>query len=175
MAIENLLASAKRECPDIAFGMTLQAFAGLHSADMTELKAPEHPNGGSILFEGNRVIVSLGLKKITIPSDFTEAVKAGYEAHLSFLLSECVDNRYPLFINSNGTVLSVEGYIRRVKQFGDHIITSDNATLAEVREYLIGTDRRFTGNMLRHWYAANILETAKQKFKKKGGGELINK
>jgi len=168
IAIENLLASARRECSDIALGLTLQAYAGLRSSEIPELRATGCSDGGSLLIDDTKVTVSLGLKRIMVPNEFSGIVKATYESHISFLADKCVDIRFPLFINTNGTALSIEGYLRRVKQFNDFILTSESPSLSEIRQYLAGTSRRFTADMLRHWYAANILNIATQKYKIKG-------
>jgi len=160
IAVHNLLIAAGTECPDVSFGMRLQAYAGLRSPEIVELLSEYHPDGGSINFNNNMIIVTLGLKKTTIPEEFTEYVITAYRSHMDYLKSECVDIRCPLFVNSKGTALSVDGYLRRVKQFGDFILCSSDASLSGVRDYLIETNSRFTGDMLRHWYAVNIMQKA---------------
>jgi hypothetical protein len=169
LSVKNLNAvfeEAEIQCPDIAFGMILQAYAGLRCTEVVSLFNKHHPDGGSIKQTNCMVLVSCGLKSTIIPDEFAMDVITAYEKHLEYVGEKCVDSRYPLFINSNGTALSVDRYIRRVKAYGDIILNSDNPSLTEVRAYLRKVNGRFTGDMLRHWYAMNIMDNTLHRYNK---------
>ena len=170
LSVKNLNAvfeEAEIQCPDIAFGMMLQAYAGLRCTEVVSLFNGHHPDGGSIKQTNGKVLVSCGLKSTVIPDEFATAVITAYEKHLEYISEKCVDSRCPLFVNSNGTALSVDRYIRRVKAYGDVILNSDNPLLTEVRAYLRKVNGRFTGDMLRHWYAENIMDNTLHRYKDK--------
>ena len=169
LSVKNLNAvfeEAEIQCPDIAFGMMLQAYAGLRCTEVVSLFNRDHPDGGSIKQTNGKVLVSCGLKSTVIPDEFAKSVVTAYENHMEHVSEKCVDSRCPLFINSNGTALSVDRYMRRVKAYGDVILDSDNPLLTEVRAYLCEVNSRFTGDMLRHWYAVNIMDNTLRRYKK---------
>ena len=169
LSAKNLIAvfeEAEIQCPDIVFGMILQAYAGLRCTEVVSLFNKHHPDGGSVKQTNYKVLISCGLKSTIIPDEFATDVITAYEKHLEYICEKCVDSRYPLFINSNGTALSVDGYIRRVKTYGDVILNSDNPLLTEVSAYLRKVNCRFTGDMLRHWYAMNITDNTLHRYNK---------
>ena len=111
------------------------------------------------------------LSKIESDSKLSDLSLA--KGSMQLIDNNCVDCRCPMFFNSNGTALSMDGYMRRVKSFGDYVLNSDEATLKEVREYLLETNSRFTGDLLRHWYAVNIMHMAEQKCRNRRNEENV--
>jgi len=162
IAVGNLLETAVRKCPDIAFGMMLQAYVGLRCTEVCGLRSEYHPEGGSIKFDANNIFVTLGLRTSRVPEEYAETVKAAYAVHMTYIKSKCIDTRHPLFINTNGTALSTDRYIRRVKAFGNYILNSDNTKLLEVKGYLFNKNGRFTSDILRHWYEISIMPSVMQ-------------
>ena len=155
-AIRNLITASRQKIPDISLGLALQAFAGIRCTEIPDLNSNYHPDGRSIVIKDDVVTVSLGLKQITIPDEFNDYIRSLYSEHMENIIDKSVDYRYPLFINSNGTKLSVDGYLRRIKQFGDYILDSDDDLLLEVKSYLLKTGNKFTGDFLRQWYCENV-------------------
>ena len=162
-AINNLITSSQQKVPDVSLGLALQAYAGLRCSEIPDLNSANHPGGGSIITKNSVVTVSIGLKQILIPDEFKNYITALYKEHMEYIKNKNVDNRHPLFINSNGTKLSTDGYMRRIKQFGDYILDSNDDSLLEAKSYLLKTGNKFTGDFLRQWYRENILGHGKYK------------
>ena len=141
-AFEILLPLAFRYAPNIAFAMTLQAFAGLRAGEALNVRQESSPLGAGIRFtEVDGVLVSAEIdltetyalrsdgkrvgsvgsikkpRKQEVFYPFLGAFQTAYQYHLTVLKKTPFEKEYaPMFPNSRGMAMTYDSYL---KQFGE--------------------------------------------------------
>lgn len=181
--MEILLPMAFRYTEDIAFGLCLQAFAGLRAGEVCNVRQECSPLGAGIRFVeagGNIIKAEIDLRReLALRSDGAETGRIkkerlqcvypvflgvflqAYERHKAYLRNVKFEKDYaPMFVNRCGKAMSYETYRNRFKTLvRDHL-----------RPYLAKSgdpDLRIYGQMLyenelgthalRHWYTVQLV------------------
>lgn len=181
--MEVLLPMAFRYAEDIAFGLCLQAFAGLRAGEVCNVRQECSPFGPGIRLTeagGNVIKAEIDLRReLALRSDSTETGKIkkerlqcvypeflgtflkAYELHKEYLKTVGFEKEYaPMFVNRYGKAMSYETYRNRFKTLiRDHL-----------RPYLTGSsdpEMRIYGQLLhehelgthalRHWFTVQLV------------------
>ena len=182
-AFEILLPLAFRYTPDIAFAMTLQAFAGLRAGEALNVRQVSSPLGPGIRFtevDGAVVAAEIDLTKAyTLRSDgkrvggikkprkqevfypFLGAFCKAYQYHLTRLAKMSFEAAYaPMFPNSRGMATSYGGYLKRFKaliqeHFIPVLLESGDPELRIYGQRLC--ENTLTPHSLRHWFTVQLV------------------
>lgn len=181
--IEVLLPMAFRYAEDIAFGLCLQAFAGLRAGEVCNVRQECSPFGPGIRLTeagGNVIKAEIDLRReLALRSDSVETGKIkkerlqcvypeflgtflkAYELHKEYLKTVGFEKEYaPMFVNRYGKAMSYETYRNRFRTLvQDHL-----------RPYLTGSsdpEMRIYGQLLyenelgthalRHWFTVQLV------------------
>lgn len=181
--MEILLRMAFRYTEDIAFGLCLQAFAGLRAGEVCNVRQECSPLGAGILFveAGGRVTkAEIDLRReLALRSDgaeigrikkermqrvypaFLSVFLQAYERHKAYLREVQFEQEYaPMFINNCGKAMSYETYRNRFKTLvRDHLrpylITSGDPELRIYGQMLY--ENELGTHALRHWFTVQLV------------------
>ncbi|MDR3349999.1 MAG: hypothetical protein LBO03_10490 [Acidaminococcales bacterium] len=182
-AFRILLNLAFRYAPDIAFGICLQAFAGLRAGEVCNVRREGSPLGNGLIFtyfegEARKIEIDL-LREYPLRSDgvicgkikrertqcvyppFIKAFCAAYERHKEFLAARSFEAAYcPMFINERGMALAYDDYARRFSaltnnHFRPVLLESEDAECRVYGQLLY--ENRLTSHALRHWYSVQLV------------------
>ena len=182
-AMELLLPMAFRYAEDIAFGICLQAFAGLRAGEVCNVRQECSPLGAGIRFievGGNIIRAEIDLRwEYALRSDGTEVgrikkerLQGVYPAFLgTFLQAYALHKEYlcrvrfepeyaPMFVNRNGKAMSYETYRSRFKTLvNEHLRPAlANSSDPELRIYgQLLYENKLGTHALRHWYTVQLL------------------
>lgn len=181
--MEILLPMAFRYAEDIAFGLCLQAFAGLRAGEVCNVRQECSPLGAGIRFTeagGNIIKAEIDLRReLAIRSDSVETGKIkkerlqcvypsflktflrAYELHKRYLKDVSFEKEYaPMFVNRYGKAMSYENYRQRFKSLiRDHLrpyLTSSNDPEMRVYGQLLQENELGT-HALRHWFTVQLV------------------
>lgn len=182
-AVEILLPMAFRYAKDIAFGLCLQAFAGLRAGEVCNVRQETSPLGPGIRFvevDGNVREVSIDLRReLALRSDgaevgeikkervqrvypaFREAFCRAYELHKEYLRGVEFEKEYaPMFVNSRGKAMSYESYRKKFKSLvNDHLrpalLASEDPELRIYGQLLC--ENSLGTHCLRHWFTVQLV------------------
>ena len=182
-AFEILLPLAFRYTPDIAFAMTLQAFAGLRAGEVLNVRQESSPLGPGIRFtevDGSVRAIEIDLTKVyTLRSDgkrvgyikkprkqevyypFLGAFCVAYKYHLKLLEKRPFEKEYgPMFPNTRGMATTYDSYVKRFKELIRlHLIPvllkSGDPELRLYGQKLC--ENTLTPHALRHWFTVQLV------------------
>lgn len=180
---EILIPMAFRYARDIAFGLCLQAFAGLRAGEVCSVRQENSPLGRGIIFTeiGGRIVSAVidVEQEIRIRDDdaevgmikkerrqgvypaFLGAFCKAYELHKEFLEGRKYDKRYcPMFINKNGDAMSYETYRTRFHELVNrhlrpYLIRSSDPELRLYGQLLY--ENQLGTHALRHWFTVQLV------------------
>ncbi|SDB12819.1 site-specific integrase [Butyrivibrio sp. INlla16] len=181
--MEQLLPMAFKYAPDIAFGIALQAFAGLRAGEVCNVRQESSKYGAGLLFEEaggavRRIRIDLKheyrlrndgaevgkIKKERFQQvypDFIKAFMRAYELHKAYLKTVDYEADFaPMFVNSNGLAMSYETYRRKFKVLiNDHLRTwLISSTDPDFRRYgQLLYENSLSTHSLRHWYTVQLV------------------
>ena len=175
---EILIPMAFRYSRDIAFGLCLQAFAGLRAGEVLSVRQECSPLGKGITFTeiGGRVVkavidveqevlirdddveVSM-IKKERLQGVYPAFLKAfckAYEIHKEYLSGRTFDRDYcPMFINRNGEAMTYESYRIRFHDLVNNHLRPYLIQSADPELRLYGQllyENQLGTHALRHWF-----------------------
>lgn len=182
-ALEILLPLAFRYAPDIAFGLCLQAFAGLRASEVCNVRQECSPIGAGLQFtEIGGVTREIGIdltKEVILRSDgaevgrikreriqkvypaFIGTVLKAYDLHKAYLKTVSYEPDYaPMFVNSYGKAMTYELYRRKFKSLVNEylrpkLICSDDPELRIYGQMLY--EHHLGTHSLRHWYTVQLV------------------
>lgn len=181
--MEVLLPMAFRYAEDIAFGLCLQAFAGLRAGEVCNVRQESSPLGAGIRFTeagGNIQSAEIDLRReLALRSDSTEIGKIkkerlqrvypaflgtfmqAYEMHKKYLSRINFEKEYaPMFVNRYGKAMSYETYRNRFKELiRDHLrpyLTASSDPEMRIYGQLLHEHELGT-HALRHWYTVQLV------------------
>lgn len=181
--MEILLALAFRYARDIAFGLCLQAFAGLRAGEVCNVRQERSPLGAGIRFVeagGSVIKAEIDLRReVTLRSDaarvgkikkerlqcvypaFLAAFLRAYELHKEYLNQVAFEPQYaPMFVNRNGKAMSYETYRLRFKalvrgHLRPALADSPDPQLRIYSQMLC--ENELGTHALRHWYTVQLV------------------
>ena len=181
--MEILLPMAFRYAEDIAFGLCLQAFAGLRAGEVCNVRQECSPLGAGIRFveaSGSVIRAEIDLRReLALRSDGTEIGRIkkerlqcvypafldtflqAYELHKAYLSRVSFEPEYaPLFVNRKGKAMSYETYRNRFKMLiRDHLrpflVRSSDPELRIYGQLLY--ENELGTHALRHWYTVQLV------------------
>lgn len=180
---EILIPMAFRYARDIAFGLCLQAFAGLRAGEVCSVRQENSPLGKGITFTevGGHVVkaeidveqeirirdddVEVGMikkeRRQCVYPAFLGAFCKAYELHKEYLSDRTFDRDYcPMFINRNGEAMTYESYrIRFHDLINNHLrpYLIQNAD-PELRLYgQLLYENQLGTHALRHWFTVQLV------------------
>ncbi|MBQ3372684.1 MAG: site-specific integrase [Oscillospiraceae bacterium] len=182
-AVEILLPMAFRYARDIAFGLCLQAFAGLRAGEVCNVRQETSPLGPGIRFvemDGCVRGIEIDLRReLALRSDgaevgeikkeriqpvypaFRGAFCRAYELHKEYLGGLEFEKEYaPMFVNSKGMALSYESYRKKFKSLiNDHLrpalLASEDPELRIYGQLLC--ENSLGTHCLRHWFTVQLV------------------
>lgn len=182
-AMEILLPLAFRYTRDIAFGLCLQAFAGLRAGEVCNVRQECSSLGAGIRFTETGGIVrkaEIDLRReMALRSDGTEigtikkerlqcvypaflgTFMKAYELHKEYLQTVIFEKDYaPMFVNRNGKAMSYENYRQRFKKLINEylrplLIKSSDPELRIYGQLLY--ENRLGTHSMRHWYTVQLV------------------
>lgn len=182
-AFEVMLPLAFRYAPDIAFGICLQAFAGLRAGEVCNVRQEASPLGPGIVFTripGRVTKIEIDLsKEMTLRSDgvsvgrikkeryqcvypvYLDVVLRAYEMHMNYLDSIEYEKEYaPMFVNQRGMAMTYKNYLERFqcfveKYFRPELLKSEDPMLRLYGQLLY--ENRLSPHALRHWYTVQLV------------------
>ncbi len=181
--MEVLLPMAFRYAEDIAFGLCLQAFAGLRAGEVCNVRQECSPFGPGIRLTeagGNVIKAEIDLRReLALRSDSAETGKIkkerlqcvypeflgtflkAYELHKEYLKTVGFEKEYaPLFVNRYGKAMSYETYRNRFKTLiRDHLrpyLTSSSDPEMRIYGQLLHEHELGT-HALRHWFTVQLV------------------
>lgn len=182
-AIEILIPLAFRFTPEIAFGICLQAFAGLRAGEVCNVRQECSPLGAGIRFteiDGIVKAISIDLtKELALRSDGAEVGKIkkervqkvyplfigtfqkAYEFHKRFLKKVSYEKEYaPMFVNSHGFAMSYESYRTKFKRLVNEylrplLVQNKDPELRIYGQMLY--ENQLGTHSLRHWYTVQLV------------------
>lgn len=181
--MEILIPLAFRYAREIAFGICLQAFAGLRAGEVCNVRQECSPLGAGIRFTeagGNVLKAEIDLRReFALRSDgaevgriknerlqrvypaFLNAFLRAYELHKDYLGKVSFEPEYaPMFVNRNGKAMSYETYRLRFKTLiRDRLrpLLADSSD-PELRLYAqLLCERELGTHALRHWFTVQLL------------------
>ena len=179
---EILIPMAFRYSRDIAFGLCLQAFAGLRAGEVLSVRQECSPLGKGITFTeiGGRVVkavidveqevlirdddveVSM-IKKERLQGVYPAFLKAfckAYEIHKEYLSGRTFDRDYcPMFINRNGEAMTYESYRIRFHDLVNNHLRPYLIQSADPELRLYGQllyENQLGTHALRHWFTVQL-------------------
>ncbi|MCL2775537.1 MAG: hypothetical protein FWD71_19665 [Oscillospiraceae bacterium] len=182
-AFQILLNLAFRYAPDIAFGICLQAFAGLRAGEVCNVRQEGSPHGNGLIFtyfedEPRKIEIDL-THELPLRSDgvicgkikkerkqcvyppFIRAFCSAYERHKEFLATRSFDTEYcPMFINEKSLAMTYKDYSRRFavlvqNHFRSALLESDDNECRIYGQLLY--ENRLNTHALRHWYSVQLV------------------
>lgn len=180
---EILIPMAFRYSRDIAFGLCLQAFAGLRAGEVLSVRQECSPLGKGITFTeiGGRVVkavidveqevlirdddveVSM-IKKERLQGVYPAFLKAfckAYEIHKEYLSGRTFDRDYcPMFINRNGEAMTYESYRMRFHDLVNNHLRPYLIQSADPELRLYGQllyENQLGTHALRHWFTVQLV------------------
>lgn len=181
-AFKILLSLAFRYTPDIAFGICLQAFAGLRAGEVCNVRQEGAPSGNGIIFtqvENRTIKIEINLtRELMMRSDgvvcgkikkermqcvyppFLAAFTAAHELHKKFLATRNYELDYcPMFINNHGVAMTYDDYARRFRSLVDNhfravLLESDDPECRIYGQLLY--ENNLTTHALRHWFSVQL-------------------
>ena len=180
---EILIPMAFRYARDIAFGICLQAFAGLRAGEVCSVRQECSPLGkGIILTEINGRVVKAVIdveQEIRIREDnvevsmikkerkqgvypaFLGAFCKAYELHKEYLDSHTFDKDYcPMFINKNGDAMTYETYRTRFQELINNHLRPYLIHCSDPELRLYGQllyENQLGTHALRHWFTVQLV------------------
>ena len=182
-AVEMLLPMAFRYARDIAFGLCLQAFAGLRAGEVCNVRQETSPLGPGIRFvevDGSVREISIDLRReLALRSDgaevgeikkervqlvypaFRGAFCRAYELHKEYLQGVEFEKEYaPMFVNSRGKAMSYESYRKKFKNLIDGhlrpaLLASEDPELRIYGQLLC--ENSLGTHCLRHWFTVQLV------------------
>lgn len=180
--MEILIPLAFRYAREIAFGVCLQAFAGLRGGEVCNVRQECSPLGAGIRFvtvAGETVKAEIDLRReLTLRSDkaeigkikrerlqcvypaFLGAFTQAYELHKEYLRHVSFEPEYaPMFVNRNGKAMSYETYRTRFKALVQKRLRPilANSGDPELRVYAqLLCENELGCHALRHWYTVQL-------------------
>ena len=182
-AFEILLPLAFRYAPNIAFAMTLQAFAGLRAGEALNVRQESSPLGAGIRFtEVDGVLVSAEIdltetyalrsdgkrvgsikkpRKQEVFYPFLGAFQTAYQYHLTVLKKTPFEKEYaPMFPNSRGMAMTYDSYLKQFrelvrKRFIPPLLKSGDPELRLYGQKLC--ESSLTPHSLRHWFTVQLV------------------
>ena len=182
-AFEILLPLAFRYTPEIAFAMTLQAFAGLRAGEALNVRQEHSPLGPGIRFtevDGTIAAAEIDLTRVyTLRSDgkrvgrikkprkqevfypFLSAFHTAYQYHLKLLENIPYEEKYaPMFPNAYGKAMSYSSYLKRFQSlvreyFIPVLLSSGDPELRIYGQKLC--ENSLTPHSLRHWFTVQLV------------------
>ena len=181
--VEILLPMAFRYAEDIAFGLCLQAFAGLRAGEVCNVRQECSPLGAGIRFtevSGNILKAEIDLRReLALRSDnvevgkikkerlqlvypvFLESFLQAYNLHKEYLSRISFEHEYaPMFVNRYGKAMSYETYRNRFKELVKNhlrpcLIDSSDPELRIYGQLL--HEHELGTHALRHWYTVQLV------------------
>jgi len=181
--MEILLPLAFRYARDIAFGLCLQAFAGLRAGEACNVRQECSPLGAGIRFTEVGGMVrkaEIDLRReLALRSDgaaigtikkerlqcvypaFLGAFIKAYELHQEYLEQTVFEKDYaPMFVNQNGKAMSYENYRQRFKKLiNAHLrpllVKSSDPELRIYGQLLY--ENNLGTHAMRHWYTVQLV------------------
>lgn len=181
-AFKILLSLAFRYTPDIAFGICLQAFAGLRAGEVCNVRQEGAPSGNGIIFtqvENRTIKIEINLtRELMMRSDgvvcgkikkermqcvyppFLAAFTVAHELHKKFLATRNYELDYcPMFINNHGVAMTYDDYARRFRSLVDNhfravLLESDDPECRIYGQLLY--ENNLTTHALRHWFSVQL-------------------
>ncbi len=180
---EILIPMAFKYARDIAFGICMQAFAGLRAGEVCSVRQENSPLGKGISFIelGGRVVsATIDVEQeIKIRKDdvevsmikkerrqgvypaFLEAFCKAYEMHQEYLAGKTFDEKYcPMFINSNGDAMSYETYRLRFHELINNHLRPYLIQCTDPELHLYGQmlyENQLGTHALRHWFTVQMV------------------
>lgn len=181
--MEILLPMAFRYAEDIAFGLCLQAFAGLRAGEVCNVRQECSPLGAGLRFTeagGNVIKAEIDLRReVALRSDNAETGKIkkerlqcvypaflatflqAYEMHKKYLCGISFEKEYaPMFVNRYGKAMSYETYRNRFKNLiRDHLrpyLTASSDPELRVYGQLLH-EHEIGTHALRHWFTVQLV------------------
>ena len=182
-AMEILLSLAFRYARDIAFGLCLQAFAGLRAGEVCNVRQEGSPLGAGIRFvEAGGALVKAEIdlrRELTLRGDgvevgkikkerlqcvypaFPDAFLRACELHKEYLNQVSFEPEYaPMFVNRNGKAMSYETYRLHFKalvrdRFRPALANSADPELRIYAQMLC--ENELGTHALRHWYTVQLV------------------
>lgn len=181
--MEILLPMAFKYTRDIAFGIALQAFAGLRAGEVCNVRRERSPLGAGIRFVeigGTVRRIEIDLRKeLTLRSDgaevggikkerlqgvypaFIGAFLKAYEMHREYLAKMPFEEEYaPMFINTNGMAMSYETYRGRFKTLINEYLRPYLIRCGDPELRIYGQllyENRLGTHALRHWFTVQLV------------------
>ena len=180
---EILIPMAFRYSRDIAFGLCLQAFAGLRAGEVLSVRQECSPLGKGITFTeiGGRVVKAVidVEQEVLIRDDdvevsmikkerlqgvypaFLRAFCKAYEIHKEYLSGRTFDRDYcPMFINRNGEAMTYESYRIRFHDLVNNHLRPYLIQSADPELRLYGQllyENQLGTHALRHWFTVQLV------------------
>lgn len=177
-----LLNLAVRYTPDIAFAISLQAFAGLRPGEICNVRQETSPKGRGLLLtiaEGRVVKAEIDLtREYTMRSDgvvcgrikcerkqcvyppFLDAFEKLYQYHKRFLASHPFETEYcPMFVNKNGKAMTYDDYYGRFRQLVENHLRPQLLCHTDPECRIYGQmlcENRLGPHVLRHWFSVQL-------------------
>ena len=189
--LKLLLHVAKKQEPDMALGIALQAYAGLREGEVVNISCDRiitRKKGFGVLSD---ILIDLtakapyfehweektdpgSIKRYRIQKvypDFTDEVYELYLAHIARMKKRGLETGEdaPLFVNKQGNPMTVQTYSDRIKKiFYDHFLPSlknsckKQGMYADNAPYIEAYENEYPGaHMFRHWFTMYLLTRAK--------------
>ena len=181
--MEILIPMAIKYAPDIAFGIALQAFAGLRAGEVVNTRQECSRYGAGLRFteiggQVRRIEIDLRReyrlrsnetetgsvkkhRKQGVYPAFIEVLLKMYEMHKEYLRTVDYEEEYaPMFVNSYGLAMSYETYRRKFKSLiNDHLrpwlVKSTNPEFRIYGQMLYEND--LGTHSLRHWFTVQLV------------------
>ncbi len=182
-AMEVLIPLAFRYTRDIAFGICLQAFAGLRAGEVCNVRQESSPFGAGIRFtevsgkvrkaeidlRQELLLRSDGIKTGSIKKERLQCVypaflgvfMKAYELHKEYLQTLNFEEQYaPMFVNRNGKAMTYENYRERFRELIDKylrpvLVKSDDPELRIYGQLLY--ENSLGTHAMRHWYTVQLV------------------
>ena len=181
--LEILLSMAFRYTEDIAFGLCLQAFAGLRAGEVCNVRQESSPLGAGIRFTeagGNTIKAEIDLRReVALRSDnaktgkikkerlqcvyqaFLRTFMQAYEMHKKYLCRIHYEKEYaPMFVNQYGKAMSYETYRNRFKKLIRDHLRPYLAASGDPEQRVYGQllyENEIGTHILRHWFTVQLV------------------
>lgn len=180
---EVLLPLAFRYAEDIAFGLCLQAFAGLRAGEVCNVRQESSPLGPGLTFielEGKIQRIEIDLKKeYQLRSDrvstgkikkeriqcvypaFIGTFGEAYRIHQNYLMQQDFESEYaPMFVNARGKAMRYESYRQKFQSLIKErlrpiLLKSEDPELRLYGQILY--ENSLGLHALRHWYTVQLV------------------
>lgn len=176
---------AKEHYPELRFAIALQAFAGLRSGEICNVRQAICPIGGGGVFyrkQGSKLLYfeidirrkypmrsdlkdTGGIKKRRkqhVYDKYLNILKELYEEHMKILSNyNLEEGYYPMFVNRDGKAITVDSYQNKISRLLNKILLESiiDAEDAELRTYAqILTQRKLSSHCFRHWFTVMLVK-----------------